>query len=230
MTMNRHTFITYAAAAGNIGLWVMAGILSEGGQIHPLVKVGLVGFSAFALGFAMAFGLVEIAAKMASLPAEFERTKKDGTTSTKPNRRYQIARAVLVSIIGGESLLLMPVVVALATGQGLAQTLPGGWLWLWAFGRVAMAAALLAGLSSVMETHPQKVAQKVAPVAQVNEPEPQPTAQDVAPAAQPEPLELTDANLLAQAAQEPKPSQAQLAQKFGVSRQAIGARLARLRK
>jgi hypothetical protein len=150
--MTRQTLITYCAAAGNIGLWIMAGILSEGGKLPDAVKFAVVGFSALCLGVAMAFGLVEIAHKMATLPVEFERTRKDGTVKITQNRRYQVARAVLVSIIGGESFLLMPVVVALATSQSLPAILPGGWLWLWAFGRVAMAAALLAGLSAVLES------------------------------------------------------------------------------
>jgi hypothetical protein len=150
--MNRQTFITYSAAAGNIGLWIMAGILSEGGQLPDPVKMAIVTLSAFALGVSMAFGLVEIAQKMATLPVEFERTKKDGTVKVTPNRRYQVARLVLFVIIGGESFLLMPVVVALADNQSLPAILPGGWLWLWAFGRVAASAALLAGLSAVLES------------------------------------------------------------------------------
>ena len=150
--MNRQTFITYAAAAGNVGLWIMAGILSEGGALNPVVKNAIVTFSASALGVSMALGLVEIAHKMATLPVEFERTKKDGTVKVTPNRRYQVARLVLLTIIGGESFLLMPVVVALATSQPLPAILPGGWLWLWAFGRVAASAALLAGLSAVLES------------------------------------------------------------------------------
>jgi hypothetical protein len=149
--MNRQTFITYAAAAGNVGLWIMAGILSEGGALNPIVKNAIVTFSASALGVSMALGLVEIAHKMATLPVDITRKVKRKNV-TRPNRRYQIARLVLLIIIGGESFLLMPVVVALAGNQSLPAILPGGWLWLWAFGRVAASAALLAGLSAVLES------------------------------------------------------------------------------
>ena len=150
--MTRQTFITYCAAAGNVGLWVMAGILSEGGSILPAIKTAIVGLSATALGLSMALGLVEIAHKMTTLPVEFERTRKDGSVKITPNRRYQVARGVLLTIIGGESFLLMPVVVALATEAALPAILPGAWLWVWAFGRVAASAALLAGLSAVLES------------------------------------------------------------------------------
>lgn len=150
--MTRQSIITYCAAAGNIGLWIMAGILSEGGQLPAPVKLTVVGLSAAALGVSMAFGLVEIAQKMATLPVEFERTRKDGSIKVTPNRRYQVARTVLTAIIGGESFLLMPVVVALANSTTLPAILPGPWLWIWAFGRVAMSAALLAGLSAVLES------------------------------------------------------------------------------
>ena len=149
--MTRQSIITYCAAAGNIGLWIMAGILSEGGQLPAPIKLTVVGLSAAALGVSMAFGLVEIAQKMATLPVEFTRKVKRKNV-TKPNRRYQVARAVLTAIIGGESFLLMPVVVALANSTTLPAILPGPWLWIWSFGRVAMSAALLAGLSAVLES------------------------------------------------------------------------------
>jgi len=173
--LNRHTLITYCAAAGNVGIWIMAGILSEGGTIHPFLKVAVIGFSAFCLGIAMAFGLVEIAAKLSSMPAEFERTK-NGATIKKPNRRYQAGRAVLYGIIGGESFLLMPVVVALATDTPLADNLPGIWLWVWGFARVAAAAALLAGLAAVMESTPSRKAAGEPQVKAQPDPQPAPDA------------------------------------------------------
>jgi hypothetical protein len=150
--MTRQGMITYSAAAGNIGLWIMAGILSEGGQLPAFAQLAIVGLSALALGLSMAFGLVEIAQKMATLPVEFERKHKDGSVKITPNRRYQVARLVLFVIIGGESFLLMPIVVALATKTILPEILPGAWLWLWSFGRVAASAALLAGLSAMLES------------------------------------------------------------------------------
>ena len=190
--MNRQIFITYSAAAGNVGLWIMAGILSEGGALNPIVKNWIVTFSASALGVSMALGLVEIAHKMATLPVEFERTRKDGSTKITPNRRYQVARLVLLIIIGGESFLLMPVVVALAGNQSLPAILPGGWLWLWAFGRVAASAALLAGLSAVLESgHKAEPKQGKAEPKQTQAPESKTKADESetqAPASTPAPL------------------------------------------
>lgn len=176
--MTRHTIITYLAAAGNIGLWIMSGIESEGGNIFPEIRTAIITASALCLGIAMAFGLVEIASKTSSMPTEFERVKK-GVTVTKPNRRYQVGLYVLYGIIIGESFLLMPVVVTLATSTPLASNLPGAWLWVWSFGRVAMAAALLAGLAAVMEPAQRgSTTPQVKPQAKVDAPAEDRKAQD----------------------------------------------------
>jgi hypothetical protein len=189
--MNRQTFITYSAAAGNVGLWIMAGILSEGGALNPIVKNAIVTFSASALGVSMALGLVEIAHKMATLPVDITRKVKRKNV-TKPNRRYQVARFVLLTIIGGESFLLMPVGVALAKDLSLPAVLPGVSLWIWMFGRVAASAALLAGLSAVLESgHKATEAKLKAEPKQTQAPESKPKADESetqAPASTPPPL------------------------------------------
>jgi hypothetical protein len=198
---------------------------------------GLNVFSAISLGLAMPYGAVEIVRRWGGMTPTIER-KRRGEFVHVANPRYYVALFSFAAIMLAEVALLGVVVYAGATAKTLPEVLPPALLWAWAFGRVAAASLVMAGLAAVIGAQPvRQVAQPNAQVAQVVAQPAQPVAQ-VAPhlrkdrrkVAQPERNVVNDADLLAQWTVNPRATNQEIARNLRVSRQAVSARKARLVK
>lgn len=201
-------------AKGPVGEWIATYLLPILGSVSGL-----------AMGITAVAGLVLVMVRLSAMQPTFERkVRGKDEYKTLVNYRYWMTVGVLVLLIIASWALLSPFAFAQLSGsQNLYIVMGDGLSRWWAFGRIAAADLVIIGLALVQDTHAGTQSDGKPQSMQKQETGKGGKKKATVPQVVRKPL--TNDILLAYLAENKEQTQQQVAEFFGVKRQAIGARM-----
>lgn len=224
------TVLLVTGALANVTMWIGAfssteakGPVGEWIAMYLLPILGSV--SGLAMGITAVAGLVLVMIRLSAMQPTFERkVRGKDEYKTLVNYRYWMTVGVLVLLLIASWALLAPFAFTQLSGAGNLYTVMGDrWSRWWAFGRIVAADLVIVGLALVQGQH--AVAQSDSKPQPIQKQETGKGGKKKATVPQAVRKPLTNDILLAYLAENKEQTQQQIADHFGVKRQAIGARI-----
>jgi hypothetical protein len=220
------TFLLITGALANVPLWIGAFTSAESQSpvtswINAIALPVLGSLAALAMGFTTAFGLVYVISHLGKMQPTIER-KVRGKDEYKihANIRFYGAAGAVGLLLAISLVLLSPVALMIVSGKAtLYGVLGSQWAGVWAFGRVAAADLALGAIALV---HGVQFGATAGATAGTQRKKVSETLQVVAKEKR---KRITNNELLAYLAEHKGETNEQVAQYFGVTRQAIGQRV-----